>query len=187
MSTGSLRMGTAAGRWVLTTTVLGSGMVMIDATVVNVALDRIGTDFDADFAELQWTVNAYALTLAAFILLGGSLGDHFGRRRVFVVGVVWFALASLLCGLAPDIGTLVAARALQGVGGALLIPGSLALISASFSGPDRAAAVGAPGAVRLPAVQRRQRGDPVRVRRTGGGLRAAGPAPAAGRRARPTG
>ena len=136
-------MGTAAGRWVLTTTVLGSGMVMIDATVVNVALERIGTDFDADFAELQWTVNAYALTLAAFILLGGSLGDHFGRRRVFVVGVVWFALASLVCGLAPDIGTLIAARALQGVGGALLTPGSLALISASFHGPDRAAAIGA--------------------------------------------
>jgi EmrB/QacA subfamily drug resistance transporter len=136
-------MGTAAGRWVLATTVLGSGMVMIDATVVNVALERIGTDFDADFAELQWTVNAYALTLAAFILLGGSLGDHFGRRRVFVVGVVWFALASLVCGLAPDIGTLIAARALQGVGGALLTPGSLALISASFHGPDRAAAIGA--------------------------------------------
>jgi MFS family permease len=118
-------------------------LALIDATVVNVALERIGTDFGADFAGLQWTVNAYALTLAAFILLGGSLGDHFGRRRVFVVGVVWFALASLLCGLAPDIGTLIAARALQGVGGALLTPGSLALISASFHGPDRAAAIGA--------------------------------------------
>ncbi len=143
MVAGELRMGTAAGRWVLTTTVLGSGLVMIDGTVVNVALDRIGTEFGAGFTGLQWTVNAYTLTLAALILLGGSLGDHLGRRRVFLIGVVWFALASLACGLAPDIGTLIAARALQGVGGALLTPGSLALISASFHGPDRAAAVGA--------------------------------------------
>jgi EmrB/QacA subfamily drug resistance transporter len=136
-------MGTARARWVLLTTVLGSSLAMLDATVVNVALERIGRDLDADFAGLQWTVNAYTLTLAALILLGGSLGDRFGRRRVFVVGVVWFALASLLCGLAPDIRTLVAARALQGVGGALLTPGSLAIISAAFSGPDRAAAIGA--------------------------------------------
>ena len=138
-----LRMGTAAGRWVLFATVLGSGVALLDATVVTVALERIGSDLDADFAGLQWTVNAYTLTLAALILLGGSLSDRFGRRRVFVVGVCWFALASALCGLAPDIGTLVVARALQGVGGALLTPGSLAIISASFSGPDRAAAVGA--------------------------------------------
>ena len=136
-------MGSARGRWVLLATVLGSSLAMLDATVVNVALERIGRDLDADFAGLQWTVNAYTLTLAALILLGGSLGDRFGRRRVFVIGVVWFALASLLCGLAPDVGTLVAARALQGVGGALLTPGSLAIISAAFSGPDRAAAIGA--------------------------------------------
>ena len=136
-------MGTARGRWVLLTTVLGSGLVLIDGTVVNVALARIGADFDAGFTALQWTVNAYTLTLAALILLGGSLGDHFGRRRVFLIGVVWFALASLMCGLSPDINTLIVARALQGVGGALLTPGSLALISASFHGPDRAAAVGA--------------------------------------------
>lgn len=140
---GELRMGTAAGRWVLATTVLGSSMAMIDGTVVNVALERIGSEFGAGFAALQWTVNAYTLTLASLILLGGSLGDHFGRRRIFVIGVVWFAVASLICGLAPDVGTLIAARALQGVGGALLTPGSLALISASFHGPDRAAAVGA--------------------------------------------
>jgi EmrB/QacA subfamily drug resistance transporter len=140
---GELRMGTAAGRWVLATTVLGSGLVMIDGTVVNVALERIGTDLDADFAGLQWTVNAYTLTLAALILLGGSLGDHLGRRRIFLIGVAWFALASLACGLAPNIELLVAGRALQGVGGALLTPGSLALISASFHGPDRAAAIGA--------------------------------------------
>jgi EmrB/QacA subfamily drug resistance transporter len=136
-------MGTPRGRWVLLTTVLGSSLAFLDSTVVNVALERIGNDLDADFAGLQWTVNAYTLTLAAFILLGGSLGDRFGRRRVFVFGVVWFALASLLCGLAPNIQALVAARALQGVGGALLTPGSLAIISASFHGRDRAAAIGA--------------------------------------------
>ncbi len=140
---GGLRMGTAAGRWVLATTVLGSGIVMIDGTVVNVALAQIGQDLDAGFSALQWTVNAYTLTLASLILLGGSLGDHFGRKRVFLIGVAWFALASLACGLAPNATVLIAARALQGVGGALLTPGSLALISASFHGPDRAAAVGA--------------------------------------------
>ncbi|BBG03783.1 EmrB/QacA subfamily drug resistance transporter [Pseudonocardia autotrophica] len=138
-----LRMGTPRGRWVLFTTVLGSGLAMLDATVVNVALGRIGAEFDAGFSGLQWTVNAYTLTLASLILLGGSLGDRFGRRRVFVVGVVWFAVASLLCGVAQNIEMLVAARALQGVGGALLTPGSLAIISASFRGSDRAAAVGA--------------------------------------------
>jgi EmrB/QacA subfamily drug resistance transporter len=136
-------MGTPAARWVLLTTVLGSGLVMLDATVVNVALERIGTDLGASFGGLQWTVNAYTLTLASLILLGGSLGDRYGRRRVFVIGVVWFAVASLLCGLAPNLPLLVAGRALQGVGGALLTPGSLALISASFRGPDRAAAIGA--------------------------------------------
>ncbi|WP_255692798.1 MFS transporter [Actinomycetospora soli] len=136
-------MRTPAGRWVLATTVLGSGLAMLDSTVVNVALERIGSDFDAEFADLQWTINAYTLTLAGFILLGGSLGDRFGRRRIFLVGVVWFAVASALCGLAPSVEVLIAARALQGVGGALLTPGSLALISASFRGEDRAAAIGA--------------------------------------------
>jgi EmrB/QacA subfamily drug resistance transporter len=138
-----LRMGTAAGRWVLVATVLGSGIVMVDGTVVNVALPHIGHDMGAGFGGLQWTINAYTLTLAALILLGGSLGDHYGRRRVFLVGVIWFALASAACGLAPNIAMLVAGRALQGVGGALLTPGSLALISASFHGYDRAAAIGA--------------------------------------------
>lgn len=140
---GELRMGTTAGRWVLATTVLGSGIVMIDGTVVNVALARIGHELDAGFSDLQWTVNAYTLALASLILLGGSLGDHVGRRRIFLIGVAWFAVASLACGLAPNVYVLIAARALQGVGGALLTPGSLALISASFHGPDRAAAVGA--------------------------------------------
>ena len=140
---GNLRTGTPAGRWVLATTVLGSGLAMLDSTVVNVALERIGSDFGASFAGLQWTINAYTLTLAGFILLGGSLGDRFGRRRIFLVGVVWFAVASALCGFAPSIDVLIGARALQGIGGALLTPGSLALISASFHGDDRAAAIGA--------------------------------------------
>ncbi|WP_104181022.1 MFS transporter [Arthrobacter sp. B0490] len=138
-----IRMGTASGRWVLLATVLGSGMAGIDATVVNVALPTIGSDLGADFAALQWMVTGYTLTLASFILLGGSLGDRFGRKRIFVTGVVWFAVASLLCGLAPDAGLLIAARALQGVGGALLTPGSLAILQAGFSGEDRARAIGA--------------------------------------------
>lgn len=140
---GAVRLATPTGRWVLVTTVLGSSMALLDSTVVNVALPRIGEDLDADLAVLQWTVNAYMLTLAGLILLGGALGDRYGRRRVFLVGVVWFALASLLCGLAPNAGVLVAARALQGVGGALLTPGSLALIQSTFHPEDRARAVGA--------------------------------------------
>ena len=100
-------MDEARGRWVLLAASLGSGLAMLDATVVNIALPRIGTDLGAGFAGLQWTINGYTLTLASFILLGGSLGDRFGRRRVFVIGTVWFALASLLCGLAPNIGLLV--------------------------------------------------------------------------------
>ncbi|WP_382465562.1 MFS transporter [Streptomyces noursei] len=140
---GGVRLASAQGRWVLTTTVLGSGMAMLDSTVVNVALPRIGADLDADLAVLQWTVTAYMLTLSALILLGGSLGDRYGRRRIFVIGVVWFAAASLLCGLAPGPTVLITARALQGVGGALLTPGSLALIQAVFHPDDRARAVGA--------------------------------------------
>jgi EmrB/QacA subfamily drug resistance transporter len=138
----AVRLSTAAGRWVVLTTVLGSAMALLDSTVVNVALPRIGLDLGADLAVLQWTVNAYMLTLAALILLGGALGDRFGRRRVFVVGVVWFALASLLCGMAPNAGVLVGARALQGIGGALLTPGSLALIQSAIHPEDRARAVG---------------------------------------------
>ncbi|MFJ2019563.1 MULTISPECIES: MFS transporter [Streptomyces] len=140
--TPAVRISSATGKWILLTTVLGSSMTLLDSTVVNVALPRIGKDLDADLAALQWTVNAYLVTLAGLILLGGALGDRFGRRKVFVVGVVWFAAASLLCGLSPDATFLVAARALQGVGGALLTPGSLALIQASFHPDDRARAVG---------------------------------------------
>ncbi|MBA9005169.1 MFS transporter [Thermomonospora cellulosilytica] len=138
-----VRLSSPAGRWILLATVLGSGVAMLDATVVGVALPAIADDLDASMAGLQWTVNAYTLTLAGFILLGGSLGDRYGRRRIFVIGVVWFAAASLLCGAAQDVYTLIAARALQGVGGALLTPGSLALIQASFIPDDRARAVGA--------------------------------------------
>jgi EmrB/QacA subfamily drug resistance transporter len=138
-----IHFATASGRWVLVAAILGSGLAGIDATVVNVALPAIGRDLDTDFAALQWTVTAYSLSLASLILLGGSLGDRFGRRRVFVIGVVWFALASLLCGLAPSAGLLIAARALQGVGGALLTPGSLAMIQASFAPEDRGRAIGA--------------------------------------------
>ncbi|MGW6541757.1 MFS transporter [Streptomyces massasporeus] len=137
-----VRLASPQGKWILLTTVLGSSMAMLDSTVVNVALPRIGRDLDADLSALQWTVNAYMVTLAGLILLGGALGDRFGRRKVFVVGVVWFALASLLCGIAPNAGVLIAARALQGVGGALLTPGSLALIQASFHPDDRGRAVG---------------------------------------------
>ena len=127
----------------LAATVLGSSLAMLDATIVNVALPRIGRQFGASLAGLQWTVNAYTLTLAGLILLGGSLGDRVGRRRVFVIGVIWFAIASALCGLAPGIGVLIAARALQGIGGALLTPGSLAIIQASFTPADRPRAIGA--------------------------------------------
>jgi MFS family permease len=138
-----VRYAEAAGRWVLFATVLGSGLTFLDATVVNIALPRIGEDFDAGAAALQWTVNGYTLSLAALILLGGSLGDRFGRRRLFVIGTAWFAAASLLCGLAPNVETLIAARVLQGVGGALLTPGSLAILEASFESDDRAKAIGA--------------------------------------------
>ncbi|MGB2569247.1 MFS transporter [Micromonospora citrea] len=139
----ALRMGTGAGRGTLLAAILASGMVFLDSTVVNVALPRLGADLDATVAGLQWTVNGYLLTLAAFVLLGGALGDRFGRRRVFLLGVVWFAAASVLCGLAQDTGWLVAARFLQGAGGALLTPGSLAVLQASFHPDDRGRAIGA--------------------------------------------
>src|SRR5438270_5211996 len=117
-------------------------MAGVDATVVNIALPALGLDLHAGFDGLQWTINGYTLTLAALILLGGSLGDRFGRRRIFIIGTVWFALASALCALAPSIEMLVVARALEGIGGALLTPGSLALIQASFVEQDRGKAIG---------------------------------------------
>ena len=132
-----------AGRWLVAVSVLGSGMAFLDGTVVNVALPDIGRDFDATTGSLQWILNGYLLTLASLILLGGSLGDRFGRRRVFVIGVGAFTAASLLCAVAPNAETLIGARLLQGVGGALLTPGSLAIIEASFRPADRARAIGA--------------------------------------------
>ena len=115
-------LATPTGRWVLACSVLGSGMAMLDGTIVNIALPRIGQDLGATLADLQWTLNGYLLTLAGLILLGGGLGDRYGRRRVFVIGVIWFAVASAVCAAAPNSGVLIAARALQGVGGALLTP-----------------------------------------------------------------
>src|SRR5205807_5007792 len=134
---GTLRYTSAKGRWTLLATVLGSAVVMLDGTVVNIALPAIGRDLGAGVDGLQWIISGYLLTLASLILLGGSLGDRFGRRRVFVIGVIWFAVASLLCGVAPDLQTLIAARLLQGIGGALLTPGSLAIIQATFVSEDR--------------------------------------------------
>jgi len=140
---GTLRLAEPAGRWLVLTAVLGSGLALLDSTVINVALPAIDAGLDAGVAGLQWTVNGYLLTLSAFLLVGGSLGDLFGRRRIFRIGAWWFALASLLCGLAPNIEILAAARGLQGVGGALLTPGSLALIQATIHPDDRGRAIGA--------------------------------------------
>jgi EmrB/QacA subfamily drug resistance transporter len=142
-TTPDLRYASAPGRWVIAATVLGSGVSALDATVVGIALPTIGREFRADVAGLQWVVTGYLLTLAGLLLLGGALGDRYGRRRVFLVGVVWFAVASLICGLAPNTPILIAARALQGVGGALLTPGSLAILEASFAPEDRSKAIGA--------------------------------------------
>ncbi|SEH00032.1 drug resistance transporter, EmrB/QacA subfamily [Nonomuraea solani] len=139
---GHVELKSARGRWILAATVLGSGLALLDSTVVNVALPFLGRELKADMAGLQWTINAYTLTLAGLILLGGSLGDRYGRRKIFLIGVVWFAIASALCGAAQNIETLIAARALQGIGGALLTPGSLAIIQASFVRHDRPRAVG---------------------------------------------
>ena len=132
----------ATGRWVLAATILGSSLVFIDGTVVNVALPALQHDLGATVADAQWIVEAYALLLAALLLVGGAAGDRFGRRRVFALGVGLFTLASLGCALAPGVATLIAARAAQGVAGALLVPGSLAIISASFVGEARGRAIG---------------------------------------------
>jgi EmrB/QacA subfamily drug resistance transporter len=131
-----------AGRWVLAVSILGSSIAFIDGTVVNVALPALQSSLGATLREVQWVVEAYALFLAALLLVGGALGDRLSRRKVFAAGVVLFALASAWCGLAPNVSHLVAARAVQGVGGALLVPGSLALISASFPEDERGRAIG---------------------------------------------
>jgi EmrB/QacA subfamily drug resistance transporter len=139
----ALAVSSPQGRWVLVATVAGSGMAFLDGTVVNVALPRIGEDLDASVAGLQWVLNGYLVVLSALILLGGSLGDRFGRLRVFQVGVIAFAAASIACAVAPNVPVLVLARVGQGVGGALLTPGSLAILEASFRQEDRSRAIGA--------------------------------------------
>src|SRR5262245_38702024 len=130
------------GRWILAATILASSMAFIDGTVVNVALPALQTNLNATAADVQWVIESYALLLSAVLLVGGSLGDHYGRRRVFVLGVIIFAVASCLCGFAANIHQLIAARAVQGFGAALLVPGSLAIISNSFSEKERGRAIG---------------------------------------------
>ncbi len=137
-----VRYRSAAGRWIITATVLGSGVAFLDGTVVNIALPTIARDLHSGLTDLQWISDAYLLTLGALIVLGGSLGDRFGRRRIFVFGLASFTAASVICGVAPNTLVLIAARAAQGIGGALLVPGSLAIISACFVPGDRARAVG---------------------------------------------
>jgi EmrB/QacA subfamily drug resistance transporter len=132
----------AAGRWTLVSAVLGSSMAFMDGTVVNVALPAIQRSLDASGADAQWLIEAYALFLAALLLVGGALGDRFGRKRVFLVGVVVFTAMSAACAVAQDTGQLIAARALQGIGAALLVPGSLALLGANFPQERRGRAIG---------------------------------------------
>jgi EmrB/QacA subfamily drug resistance transporter len=138
-----IHWGTNRARCILVATVLGSGLVFLDGTVVNVALPSIGKELHADVAGLQWTLDAYLVTLTAFVLLGGALGDRLGRKRVFIWGCTGFTAASVACALAPNVLMLVLARAVQGVGGALLVPGSLAILAATFDDTDRPRAVGA--------------------------------------------
>src|SRR5437764_8430978 len=130
------------GRWILAATILASSMAFIDGTVVNVALPALQTNLNATAADMQWVVESYALFLSALLLVGGSLGDHYGRRRVFLLGIVILAVASGACGLAGDIHPLIVSRAFQGFGAALLVPGSLAIISNSFSEQERGRAIG---------------------------------------------
>jgi MFS family permease len=132
----------ANGGWIIAATILGSSMAFIDGTVVNVALPALQSALRATLADVQWVVESYALSLAALLLIGGSLGDQYGRRKIFAAGVVLFSVASAWCGLAPGIRQLIIARGLQGIGGALLVPGSLALISANFSETERGRAIG---------------------------------------------
>jgi len=132
----------SAGAWILAATILGSSMAFIDSTVVNVALPALQRSLNATVLDVQWVVEAYALPLAALLLVGGSLGDRYGRRRIFLIGVAIFSLASAWAGFAANISQLILARAAQGVGGALLVPGSLAIIGASFRGEDRGRAIG---------------------------------------------
>ena len=130
------------GPWILAATILATSMAFVDGTVVNVALPALQTKLNATAVDVQWVIEAYSLLLSALLLVGGSLGDHYGRRRVFLIGIAVFAFASAACGLAANIHQLIAARALQGLGAALLVPGSLAIISSSFSEDQRGRAIG---------------------------------------------
>src|SRR5262245_53970020 len=132
----------SAARWTLVATILGSGMTFVDATVVNVALPALQASLNATITDVQWVIEAYALLLGALILVGGSLGDQFGRKRVFLIGLLIFTVASVLCGVAPSPRILIAGRALQGFGAAFLVPGSLAIISATFDDAARGRAIG---------------------------------------------
>src|SRR5256885_525453 len=132
----------SSGRWILAATILASAMAFIDGTVVNVALPALQSSFSATAVDLQWVIEAYSLLLSAFLLVGGSLGDHYGRRRIFLIGIALFATASAACGFAANIHQLIAARAIQGLGAALLVPGSLAIISSSFAENERGRAIG---------------------------------------------
>jgi EmrB/QacA subfamily drug resistance transporter len=138
----AVELSSKTGRGIVAAAVLGSGMAMLDGTVINVALVRIGEDLNASLADLQWVTNGYLLSLASLILLGGSLGDRYGRRKIFVIGVIGFAVTSAFCGIAQTPGQLIAARVLQGVAGALLTPGSLSMIEATIRHEDRAKAIG---------------------------------------------
>jgi EmrB/QacA subfamily drug resistance transporter len=139
----TIRYRSREGRLVLVAAILGSGMAFLDGTAVNVALPAIEKDLHTSFAGLQWILNGYLLALAALVLPGGALADRLGRRKIFLAGVVWFAIASILCGVAPSIGALIGARILQGIGAALLVPASLALIQGAYAVEDRGEAIGA--------------------------------------------
>src|SRR6266487_3147844 len=132
----------ARSRWTLVATILGSSLTFIDATVVNVALPALQADLQATITDVQWVIEAYALFLGALILVGGSMGDQFGRRRVFLLGLGFFTVASIACGIATSPGMLIVGRALQGMGAAFLVPGSLAIISATFDDTERGRAIG---------------------------------------------
>lgn len=141
--TAPIRFGTVQARWVVVAAVLGSGVVFLDGTAVNVALPAMSADLGASVRGLQWILDGYLMTLSALLLLGGSAGDRYGRRRVFMAGLGGFVAASVLCGLAPGVGFLITARALQGMAGALLVPASLSIISSAFDGADQGRAIGA--------------------------------------------
>ena len=137
-----MEISNADKRWVLAATILGSSMVFINSSTVNVAVTALQIDLNATIVEVQWVVNIFMLFLAALMLLGGSLGDHFGRKRIYLIGTIIFSITSILCAVAPNVLALIIARALQGIGGALLVPGSLAIISAAFPQAERGRAIG---------------------------------------------